>query len=112
IIDSDKSLLLELLNYDKFQKNYWKSHLSIILKEIKILNGLYSKKKKEIEVIIAEANNESDEWKLTIETFKRRFVSLPFEIEVYNKKDSVLGLNKPELAIQFIDHDTGDKKVV
>lgn len=112
IIDSDKSLLLELLNYDEFQKNYWKSHLSRIQEEIKTLNELYSQKKKEIEAIITEANNESDEWKSTIETFKRRFVGLPFAIEVNNTKDSVLGLNKPELGIQFIDCDTGDKKVV
>jgi len=28
IIEDDKSLLLELLNYNEFQKNYWKSHLS------------------------------------------------------------------------------------
>ncbi len=112
IIDNDKSLLLELLNYDEFQKNYWKSHLSRIQEEIKALNELYSQKKIEIEAIITEANNESDEWKSTIETFKRRFVGLPFEIEVDNTKDSVLGLNKPELGIQFIDCDTGDKKVV
>ncbi len=112
IIDNDKSLLLELLNYDDFQKKYWKSHLSKIQEQIKTLNELYSQKKKEIEVIIKEANNESDEWKSTIETFKRRFVGLPFEIEVSNTKDSVLGLNKPELGIQFIDCDTGDKKVV
>lgn len=112
IIDSDKSLLLELLNYDKFQKNYWKSHLLRIQEEIKTLNELYSQKKKEIEAIITEANNESAEWKSTIETFKRRFVGLPFEIEVNNTKDSVLGLDKPELGIQFIDCDTGDKKVV
>jgi len=112
IIDSDKSLLLELLNYDEFQKNYWKSHISRIHEEIKTLNELYSQKKKGIEAIITEANNESDEWKSTIETFKRRFVGLPFEIEVSNTKDSVLGLNKPELGIQFIDCDTGEKKVV
>ena len=112
IIDNDKSLLLELLNYDEFQKNYWKSHLSKIEEEVKQLNELYSQKKKEIEAIIKEANNESDAWKSTIETFKRRFVDLPFEIEVKNTKDSVLGLNKPELGIQFIDRETGDKKVV
>ena len=112
IIDDDKSILLELLNYDEFQKNYWKSHLSKIQEEIKPLNELYSQKKKEIEAILTEANNESTEWKSTIETFKRRFVGLPFQIEVNNTKDSVLGLDKPELGIQFIDCDTGDKKVV
>jgi hypothetical protein len=112
IIDNDKTLLLELLNYDEFQKNYWKSHLSIVQEEIKPLNELYLQKKKEIEAIITEANNESAEWKSTIETFKRRFVGLPFEIEVNNTKDSVLGLDKPELGIQFIDYETGDKKPV
>ncbi len=112
IVDDDKSLLLELLNYDEFQRNYWKSHLSKIQEEIKPLNELYSQKKKEIETIITEANNESAEWKSTINTFKRRFVGLPFEIEVNNTKDSVLGLEKPELGIQFVDSETGEKEVV
>ena len=112
IIDNDKSLLLELLNYDEFQKNYWKSHLSKIQEEVKKLNELYSDKKKEIETIITEANNESDAWKSTIDTFKRRFVGLPFEVGVTNTKDSVLGLNKPELGIQFIDRETEEKKTL
>jgi hypothetical protein len=112
IIDNDKPLLLELLNYDEFQKNYWKSHLSKIQEEVKKLNELYSEKKKEIETIITEANNESDAWKSTIDTFKRRFVDLPFEVEVTNTKDSVLGLDKPELGIQFIDRETDEKKLL
>lgn len=112
IIDDDKSLLLELLNYDEFQKKYWKSHLSKIQEDVTKLNGLYSEKKKEIEAIITEANNESEAWKSTIGTFKRRFVDLPFEIEINNTKDSVLGLDKPELGIQFIDRETGEEKVV
>ncbi len=112
IMEKDKSLLLELLDYDEFQKSYWKSHLSKILEDIRQLNIIYSSKKEEIQKIIIEANNESDEWKSTINTFKRRFVGLPFEIEVSNKKDSVLGLNKPELAIYFVDHDTARKEFV
>jgi hypothetical protein len=112
IIDDDKSLLLELLNLKEFQKNYWKSQLSKIQKEVEELNDLYSQKKKDIKSIIMEANNESNEWKSTIDTFKQRFVDLPFEVGVSNTKDSVLGLSKPELSIQFIDRETGEKKMV
>lgn len=112
IIEDDKSLLLELLNYGDFQRNYWKSHMSKVLEELKPLNELYLQKKKEIEEIITEANNESDEWKETIDTFKRRFVDLPFEVRPKNTKDSVLGLEKPELGIKFIDRETGEEKDV
>lgn len=112
IIDDDKSLLLELLEYEEFQKKYWKSHLSKILPEVKHLNELYSEKKKEIKKIITEANRESEAWKSTIRTFEQRFVDLPFEIQVNNAKDSVLGLDKPELGIQFIDRETGDRETV
>jgi len=112
IIEGDKSLLLELLHYVEFQEKYWKSHLSKIVPEIKLLNMIYSEKKEEIEQIISEANSESDEWKSTIDTFRRRFVGLPFEVGVKNTKDSVLGLDKPELDIQFIDYNTKEKKSV
>lgn len=111
-IEKDKSLLLELSNYAEFQRKYWKSHLSKILSQVTSLNTIYSEKKEEIAIIIAEANNESAEWKSTIGTFKRRFVNLPFEVEVKNTKDSVLGLSKPELGIKFIDHTTGTTKEI
>lgn len=112
VVDDDKTLLLELLDYNKFQRNYWKSHLSKILENVTQLNTLYFNNKEEIQKIITEAKKESKEWKLTIDTFKRRFTGLPFEVDVHNKKDSVLGLSKPELVINFIDSDTADKKIV
>ena len=112
IIENDKSLLLELSNYDEFQKNFWESHFSKISEEIKALISVYLQKKVDIERIISEANNESEEWKKTIETFEGRFVNLPFKIEVRNTKDSVLGLKKPELAIKFVDSDTGEEEYV
>lgn len=110
IIEGDKSLLLELIDYSEFQKNYWKSHLSKVIDNLTELNGLYDGKKKEIEKIIEEANKKSDEWVSTVKIFKKRFCSLPFRVKVQNTKDSVLGLKKPELAFYFIDVDTGKKK--
>jgi ABC-type molybdenum transport system ATPase subunit/photorepair protein PhrA len=110
IIDDDKTLLLELLNYEEFQKNYWKSHLSGILESVEPFNELYAKKRGEIEKIITEAENESEEWKNTISTFEKRFTSLPFKVKPVNTKDSVLGLDKPELGIEFIDQETGESK--
>lgn len=112
IIENDKELLIELINYDEFQKNYWKSHLSKLVDEVSTLKDLYIKKKKEIEEIIQEANKESDTWKTTINTFQERFVGIPLKVSVKNTKDSVLGLNKPELVFSFIDHETGESKEV
>lgn len=112
IIESDKELLIELINYDEFQKNYWKSHLSKLVDEVATLKNLYIKKKKEIEEIILEANKESDVWKKTINTFQERFVGIPLKVDVKNTKDSVLGLDKPELVFSFIDCDTGESKEV
>lgn len=112
IIENDKELLLELINYEEFQKSYWKSHLSRLVDEVSTLKDLYLKKKKEIEEIIQEANKESDVWKRTIKTFQERFVGIPLKVGVKNTKDSVLGLNKPELKFSFIDLDTGDLKEV
>lgn len=112
IIENDKELLLELINYEDFQRNYWKSHLSKLINEVNVLINLYLEKKQEIQKIIIEANNESDNWKLTVATFKERFVNLPFKIEIKNTKDSVLGLNKPELKFSFIDLDTSESKEI
>jgi hypothetical protein len=112
IIENNKELLLELIDYEEFQRSYWKSHLSRLVDEVATLMSLYSKKKKEIETIIQEADKESDAWKRTIKTFQERFVGTPLKIGVKNTKDSVLGLNKPELVFSFVDLDTGESKEV
>jgi hypothetical protein len=112
IISKDKELLLELIDYDEFQKSYWKSHLSKMIDKVTTLKDLHIKKKKEIEKIFQEAHKESDAWETTIKTFKERFVGIPIKVGVKNTKDSVLGLDKPELNFSFVDLDTGDQKEV
>lgn len=112
IIEKDKTILLELVNYGEFRRKYWKGYFTKLVAEIDSLNKLYLEKKTEIERIILEANNESGKWKDTIEIFKKRFIGLPFEVYPKNTKDSVLGLYNPELGFRFIDSETGALKEI
>jgi len=112
IINDDRDVLLELLDYDEFRRKYWKGHLVLMLDKLEDLQKKYLNERKSIDEIIIEANNESEQWKETLRIFKSRFIDLPFEVDIKNKKDSVLGLKKPELTYTFIDRETGDRKPI
>lgn len=112
IIEKDQSIILELLNLEEFKKNYWKSHLSQINEDVKNLLSLYDDNKPDIDNIIEEAKKQSPKWVETIDIFQKRFRNLPFEIKVKNTIDSVLGIEKPELDIQYIDQITGDTQII
>ncbi len=107
IIQHDPSILLELNDLKQFKQKYWLSHLSKLSDEIKNLHNSYSKNRDKLQKIIIQAKKEIPEWQIIIETFRKRFVNMPFNIELQNKPDLVvLGLEKPELTFQFIDQNT------
>lgn len=110
IVKDRRDVLLQLLDYDKFREEYWKGHLAAQIEELQSLSDRYATDKKIIDGIIAEANNESDLWKETLRIFKSRFFNLPFEVDIKDKKDAMLGLKKPELVYRFVDRDTGESK--
>lgn len=112
LVGDDKSILLELLNYQDFQTKYWKGQLAALLEELEGLMRQYLTDKKVIDDIIKEANDESVLWKETIRIFKSRFIDLPFEVDIEDKKDAVLGLKQPKLEYTFVDRDTGERKLM
>lgn len=112
IIRSNKDILLELVNFDEFRKKYWFVHLYRIIDDLKSLDEKYLKDIIRINEIVNEANTESHKWKEVIRIFKNRFNDLPFEVDVENKKDAVLGLNQPKLIFIFRDKESNETKIV
>lgn len=110
LVGADKNVLLELLQYEDFQKRYWKGHLVTMISSLESLMNQYAKDKIIIDKIIEQANDESDRWKETIGIFESRFIDLPFEVRVKDKKDAVLGIKQPELEYVFVDRDTDEKQ--
>ncbi|GAA7438902.1 hypothetical protein Yangon188_08530 [Helicobacter pylori] len=101
-INSDNTLLTELLNYDSFREKVLFSYLKQFIQNVRSLVELYREKKPEIEEIIKQANKDQKEWESVIEIFNQRFL-VPFKVKLQNQKDILL--NKDAAQFRFIFSD-------
>ncbi|MEJ5051504.1 hypothetical protein WH221_16875 [Chryseobacterium culicis] len=108
VIEDDNSLLVELKDYNEFKKKVWNSYLSEIKEDVNDLTNLYENKKKELEDIIKDANEEKSRWIEIIKKFNERFY-VPFTVGIKNQQDVIL---KQETAnLEFIYKDSNDTPV-
>lgn len=105
----NREILPELVNLDEFQKKIWLSYF-LHEKDLSLeLIKKYEKGQNDIKTLIEQAKTERTEWENVIETFNKRFVHLPFYLEISNKEDVLLKGNVP--VIQFIFKDEEDRKI-
>ena len=101
-IEKDNSLLVELSDYNGFQKKVWVNYLSEIKSDSDVLSKHYEEQKVELEKIILEAKKEIDLWKKIILTFNSRFY-VPFEVILVNQDDILLKEETANLEFDYID---------
>lgn len=101
-VEKDNTLLVELSNYNGFQKKVWKNYLSEIKTESLDLAKHYEDKKVELEKIIAEAKKEISLWIKIIKTFNDRFY-VPFEVVLVNQQDILLKQETANLEFDYIE---------
>ncbi|OCB76466.1 hypothetical protein [Flavobacterium crassostreae] len=102
VIEKDNLILVELKDYEGFQKKIWINYLSEIKKESEILTELYRIKKVELEIIIDEAKKEFALWEKIITTFNSRFY-VPFKVILINQGDIILKQETANLEFEYID---------
>lgn len=91
----DETKLLSFDNYDDFKNKIIMGKIKEFLNIIISWKDDYVNKKSDIENILNEANNEQTRWEKVIEEFRSRF-TVPFTIEIENKKDAIVGRNIPK----------------
>lgn len=102
VVEKDNTLLVELSDYNGFQKKVWKNYLSEIKSESRDLAKHYEEQKVELEQIIKEAKKEISLWKKIVETFNSRFY-VPFEVVLVNQEDILLKQQTANLEFDYID---------
>jgi ABC-type branched-subunit amino acid transport system ATPase component len=102
VIEKDNSILVELSDYNGFQKKVWINYLSEIKSDSEVLAKHYEEKKIELEKIIIEAKKEIELWKKIIQTFNSRFY-VPFEVILVNQEDILLKEDTANLEFDYID---------
>jgi len=103
VIEKDNLLLVELKDYEGFQKKIWVNYLSEIKNETEVLAELYKTKKIELEKIIEEAKKEFALWEKIIKTFNTRFY-VPFKVILINQDDIILKQETANLEFEYIDN--------
>ncbi len=100
-IENHPTLLIRLIDYDKFKKEVWFSYLKELEMELENLVALYVEKKSGLEEIVEEANTQQSRWKDAIDEFHNRFVNMPFTLIVDNQSDAILNTRKPVILFEF-----------
>lgn len=104
-IHNDKSLLLELIDYENFRKKVFLSFLNRFSNEIAVLVKNYRDKKIEIDKIIQKARGEQDKWKNIVELFNNRFF-VPFKVAIKNQEEVLLKEEVAQFVFEFNDGET------
>lgn len=102
VIEKDNTILVELNNYNAFQKKIWVNYLSEIKTDTEALAKLYEVQKIELEKIITEAKKEIALWAKIIETFNSRFY-VPFKVILVNQDDILLKEETANLEFDYLD---------
>lgn len=87
---SRRDILLFMGGEDRFYKNMWFGYLSGCIEEIKNLLKVHNEAELKIKEALEEADNADTEWQDVIDIFNDRFSSLPYRIDIVNKKDTIV----------------------
>ncbi|MGG2098282.1 hypothetical protein ABFY41_11990 [Acinetobacter haemolyticus] len=104
LLESKPSLLVELIDFERFREKIWLSHISVIKSDVDQIISTYKDRKNELQQIINSANDEVEKWKETIELFNSRFY-VPFTIKLENQSDVILKSDIPKLKFVYRDRE-------
>jgi len=102
-------ILPELKNLDNFKLKLWKSYLKSEELSIKELIETYANGKEKLDEIEVKAQSQRTLWDDVVGKFKSRFF-VPFEIEISNKSNAILGKTSPNIMFKFMNVKTGVPK--
>lgn len=102
-------ILPELKNLDNFKLKLWKSYLKNEELSVKELIETYANGKEKLIEIEVKAQSQRTLWDDVVGKFKSRFF-VPFEIEISNKSNAILGKTSPNILFKFMNMKTGVPK--
>jgi len=102
-------ILPELKNLDNFKLKLWKSYLKNEELSVKELIETYANGKEKLDEIEVKAHSQRTLWDDVVGKFKSRFF-VPFEIEISNKSNAILGKTSPNILFKFMNVKTGFPK--
>ena len=106
-LERNPALVAHLIDYEKFQKDFWLGCLVAKKDEAKALVAVYEAKRQELQQILAEANAKLDAWNKIVRIYNERF-HVPFTVSIENTKDIILKQDTAKLKFTYKDKDGTD----
>lgn len=95
-----------------FKRNLWLGYLKGCATEIDELLKIQDEIKDSVADIVQRAKQQRTAWDETVQTFKERFIDLPFEIEIENKSSIILdGVSEPQLCYYYTHRTLPRKRI-
>lgn len=106
-LERNPALVAHLIDYEKFQKDFWLGCLVAKKDEAKALVAVYEAKRQELQQILAEANAKLNAWNKIVRIYNERF-HVPFTVSIENTKDIILKQDTAKLKFTYKDKDGTD----
>lgn len=103
-LEQNPALVAHLVDFEKFQKDFWMGCLVAKKDEAKALIAVYESKRQELQQILAEANAKLDAWNQIVKIYNERF-HVPFTVSIENTKDIILKQDTAKLRFTYKDKD-------
>jgi len=107
ILEEANYIIPELENLEELKKKLWNSYLAKEREFIEELIKSYSEGKERLEEIEKLAFEQRTSWEDIIDKFKARFF-VPFNVDIKNKSNVVLGKSAPNISFSFQNPKTGE----
>lgn len=101
-LEKNPTLVAHLVDYERFQKEYWLGCMVARKNEAKALIAIYEKKRQELQQILVEANTKLDAWNRIVKIYNERF-HVPFSVSIVNAKDIILKQDTAKLKFTYKD---------
>lgn len=102
-ITENKHLLPMLADPEGLKRALWMQYLLVASAEYKKLVSEYRNGQEALTEIVSEADESRVDWDAVVTDFNRRFLYLPFKLNVENKADAILKGSAPSIAFVIKD---------
>ena len=109
VLETNPEIAVELADVDQFKRKLWISYLNTNKLQFEQCLSLYNSGKLKMEEIEKKAKIEETRWFEVKEIFKQRF-DVPFNIEIQNQVNTILGTTNANIVFRFRDKQTGHEK--
>ncbi len=107
LLAANRWLIPRLAHPGSLKRDLWISYFAAENNAVAALCGQYRQVKQRLGEIADEARSQETEWRSIVAEFRRRFHA-PFELDVTNQAEAVLGTEIPALQFTYRDEAPGD----